>query len=110
MPDLSPRQARWHELFSKFALHVAYTPGPMSPVGDVLSCWAYHASPALGNVSIHGTAQAEGDVRDMMAAEGEETPCGSGVLWRPSLPGSATRRLPGLLGRECFIVFSALCF
>ena len=68
----SPRQARWHELFSKFDLHVVYTPGPVNPVGDFLSRWAYPANPALGDVSIHGTAQAAGDVRDMMAAEKEE--------------------------------------
>ena len=68
----SPRQARWHELFSKFDLHVVYTPGPVNPVRDFLSRWAYPASPALGDVSIHGTAQADGDVRDMMAAEKEQ--------------------------------------
>ena len=68
----SPRQARWHELFSEFDLHVVYTPGPVNPVGDFLSCWAYPANPALGDVSIHGTAQADGDVRDMLAAEKEE--------------------------------------
>ena len=65
----SPRQARWHELFPKFDLHVVYTPGPVNPVGDFLSCRAYPATPALGNVSIHGKAQGAGDVQDMMAAE-----------------------------------------
>ena len=44
----------------------------MNPEGDFLSRWAYPANPALGYVSIHGTAQAAGDVRDMMAAEKEE--------------------------------------
>ena len=66
---LSPRQARWHELFSKFDLHVVYTPGPVNPVSDFLSRSAYPANPAFGDVSIHGTAQAAGDVRDMMVAE-----------------------------------------
>ena len=70
----SPRQARWHELFSKFDHHVVYTPGPVNPVGDFLSHWAYPANPALGDVSIHGTAQAARDVRDMMAAKKEELP------------------------------------
>ena len=73
----SPRQARWHELFSKFNLHVVHTPGPVNPVGDFLSRLAYPANPALGDVSIHGTAEAARDVRDMMAAEEEE------VLARP---------------------------
>ena len=68
----SPRQAHWHELFSKLDLHVVYTPGPVNPVGDSLSCWAYPASQALGDVSIHGTAQGAADVRHMMAAEKEE--------------------------------------
>ena len=68
----SPRQARWRDLFSKFDLHVVYTPGPLNPVGDSWSRWAYSANTALGDVSIHGTAQAAGDARDMMEAEKEE--------------------------------------
>ena len=68
----SPRQAHLHDLFSHFDLHVVYTTGPLNPVGDFLSRWAYPANPALGDVSIHGMAQADGDVRDMMAAEKEE--------------------------------------
>ena len=67
----SPRQTRWHDLFSKFDLHVVYTPELVNPMGDSLSCWASPANPAMGDVSIHGTAQAAGDVRDMMAAEKE---------------------------------------
>ena len=35
--DPFPHQALWHELFSKFAFHVVYTPGPENPVGDFLS-------------------------------------------------------------------------
>ena len=88
----SPRQASWHELFSKFDLHVVYTPGPVNPVGDSLSRWAYPANPAFGYVSIHGTAQAAGDVQDMMAAEEEE------LLARPPLLLGLKRRL-GLKGR-----------
>ena len=68
----SPPQARWHELFSKFDLHVVYTPGPVNPVGDFLSLWASPANPGLGDVSIDGMARAAGDLRDMMAAEKEE--------------------------------------
>ena len=54
----SLRQARWHELFSRFDLHVFYIPGPVNPVGDFLSGWAYPANPALGDVSIHAMAEA----------------------------------------------------
>ena len=68
----SPRQAHWHELFSKLDLHVVYTLGLVNPVGDFLCRWAYPANPAWRDVSIQGTAQAAGDVRDMMAAETEE--------------------------------------
>ena len=68
----SPRQARWHELFSKFDSHVVYTLGPVNPVGVLVSGWAYPANPALIDVSIHGTAKAAGDVRDMMGAEREQ--------------------------------------
>ena len=59
----SPRQARWHEFFCKCDLHVVYTPGPLGPVGDFLSRWAYPANPALGDVSIHGTAKEVGMCR-----------------------------------------------
>ena len=93
----SPRQARWHELFSKFDLHVVYTPGHVNPVGDFLSRWAYPANRALGDVSIHGTAKSTRDVRDMMAANMEEfftRPFYYGQLWRPLLLGLMRR--PGL--------------
>ena len=65
-------QARWHELFSKFDLRVLYTAVVVNLVGDFLSRWAYPVNPVGGNVSIHETAQAYGDVHGMMAAEREE--------------------------------------
>ena len=67
-----PSHAHGDELFSKFDLHVVYTNGPVNPVRGFLSRWAYSANPALGDVFIHETAQVDGDVRDMMAAENEE--------------------------------------
>ena len=60
-----PRKARWREWFSKFYLLVVCTPGPVNSVSDFLSRWAYPANPALGDVCIHGTAQAAGDLQDM---------------------------------------------
>ena len=72
MRSPSPRQARWHALFSKFDLLVVYTPGPVNPVGDSFTRWAYPANTVLGDVTIHGTAQTAGDKRDMMAGEKEE--------------------------------------
>ena len=68
----SPPQARWHELFSNFDLHVVYTPGPVNSVGAFLCPWAYPANLALEDVSIQWTRQAAGDLRDMMAAEKEK--------------------------------------
>ena len=73
----SPHQARPDELFSKFNLHVVYTPGPVNPVGDFLSRWAYPARPVLGEVSIHGTAQADGGVQDILVVKKQ------GLLARP---------------------------
>ena len=82
----SPSQARWHELFSKFDLRVVYTPGPVNPVGDFFSRWAYPANPASGDVSIHGTARAAGDVRNMMAAEKKELLARPLVFWAVVAP------------------------
>ena len=82
----SPRQARWHELFPNFDLKVVYTLGPVNPVGDFLSRWAYPANAAFGDVSIHGTAQAAGDVQDMMAVEIEELLARPLVFWAVVAP------------------------
>ena len=86
----SPRQARWHELISKLDLHVFYTPGPVNHVVDFLSHSAYPANPALGDVSIHGTAQAAGDVRDMMAA-GKEEPLARPLVFKTVVAPVITR-------------------
>ena len=51
-----------------------------------MSRLAYPANPALGKVSIHGTAQADGDVRDMMAAEKEELLAHPLVFWAVVAP------------------------
>ena len=99
----SPRQASWHELFSKFDLHVVYTPGPVNPVGDFLSRWAYPANPVLDDVSIHGTAKADGDVQDIMAAEKNEllaSPLMFGAILAPVITRSrakAALRATGVL-------------
>ena len=82
----SPRKARWHELFSKFDLHLVYGPGPLNSGGDFLSRAAYPANPALGDVSIHGTAQAAGDVRDMITAGKEELLARPLLVWAVVAP------------------------
>ena len=84
--DPSPRQPRCHEFFTKLDLHEVYTPGPVNAVGDLLSHWAYPANLVLGDVSIHGTAQADRDVRDMMAAEKGELLARPLVFWAVVAP------------------------
>ena len=52
------RRARWHELLSKFDVTVAYIPGKDNGVEDALSRWAYPASQAFADASIHGSEKA----------------------------------------------------
>ena len=54
------RRARWHELLSKFDLSVVYIPGKDNVVADGLSRWAYPASRAMADTTIHGSAPGDG--------------------------------------------------
>jgi hypothetical protein len=75
------RRARWHELFSKFDIHVTYIPGKDNVAADALSRWAYPASKAFADVSLHGSQAdeeaMEGYIRDERA---EERMCASNTL------------------------------
>ena len=51
------RRARWHELFSLFDLKVQYVPGRDNVCADALSRWAYPASQAFADATIHGSEQ-----------------------------------------------------
>ena len=58
----SGRRARWHQKLSQFRLSVQYVPGKDNMVADAMSRWAYPASQAGGDVSMHGNLQ---DVEEM---------------------------------------------
>ena len=63
------RRGRWHELLSKFDLEVAYIPGKDNVVADALSRWAYPASQAFADVSIHGSAEDDEDMHALIEEE-----------------------------------------
>ncbi len=66
------RRYRWHELLSRFDVSVVYVPGKDNVVADALSRWAYPASRAFADVSVHGGEQDELDVEGLMAEERRE--------------------------------------
>ena len=53
----SGRRARWHQKMNQFRLEVQYIKGEDNVVADAMSRWAYPASQAGGDVSMHGTLQ-----------------------------------------------------
>ena len=57
------RRARWHEVLSKFDLKVEYVKGKDNVVADALSRWAYPASKAMQDCSIHGSVQDAQEVK-----------------------------------------------
>ena len=48
------RRARWHKILSRFDLTVGYIPGKENDIADILSRWAYPASQAFRDISVHG--------------------------------------------------------
>lgn len=63
------RRGRWHERLSRFDIEVAYIAGKDNVVADALSRWAYPASKAFADTSIHGSDQ---DAEEMEALIQEE--------------------------------------
>ena len=66
------RRARWHEVLSQFNLDMEYHAGKDNVVADAMSRWAYPASNNREDVSIHGSAIADEEVRKMLQKEKEE--------------------------------------
>ena len=66
------RRGHWHELFSKFDLSVVYIPGKDNVVADALSRWAYPASKAFSDVSIHGSAEDDALMEEFIQKEVQE--------------------------------------
>ena len=70
------RRARWHELLSKFDIEVVYVPGKDNVVADALSRWAYPASKAFADVSLHGSEEDDEAMRALIEQErSEEKEC-----------------------------------
>jgi hypothetical protein len=66
------RRARWHELLSRFNLQVIYLPGKDNVVADALSRWAYPASQAFADASLHGSVDDDLEMLELMRKECEE--------------------------------------
>ena len=66
------RRARWHETLSNFDVVVKYLPGPENVVADAMSRFAYPASSAREDISFHGSAESNAEVKEMERREREE--------------------------------------
>ena len=66
------RRMRWHHYLSKFDLTVKYIPGKDNTIPDILSRWAYPASQAARDISIHGNEQDELEMKQIIEDEKRE--------------------------------------
>ena len=63
-------QARWHQLWGHFDVHVEYFPGKQEEFPDALSRDAYPAG--LMDVSVHGSPEDDAAIRDIIRQEREQ--------------------------------------
>ncbi len=63
------RRARRHETLSQFNLEVQYMPGKDNTVADAMSRYAYPASSSREDVSFHGSAKADAEVKKLIEKE-----------------------------------------
>jgi hypothetical protein len=66
------RRARWHELLSQFDLTLEYIPGKDNSIADAMSRFAYPASTARQDVTIHGSLESAEEVKKMIEDEFEQ--------------------------------------
>ena len=66
------RRSRWHQILSKYDLSVGYIPGKNNTVADILSRWAYPAGQAARDISIHGSAGDDAEMKGIMKKEKED--------------------------------------
>ena len=79
------RRGRWHELLSKFDVTVVYIPGKDNVVADALSRWAYPASKAFADVSIHGSEEDDHIMREIIEEDRKEERGCLGVFTVPEV-------------------------
>jgi hypothetical protein len=63
------RRLRWHLMFSKFDLEIAYIPGKDNMIADILSRWAYPASVAHRDISKHGSEMDDREAKEIITQE-----------------------------------------
>jgi hypothetical protein len=86
---MTGRRARWHEKLSRFNLTVVHVKGTDNVVADAMSRWAYPASSGYGDISIHGSAQQDAEVEEILEKEQAEEAMASAVIWlRPVATGA----------------------
>ena len=66
------RRARWHQILSKYDIEVGYISGKKNMICDILSRWAYPASEALQDISMHGSLKDDAEMLGIIDRELEE--------------------------------------
>ena len=82
------RRARWHQILSKYDIQVGYIPGKENEICDILSRWAYPASEALRDISIHGSKEDDAEMEEIIRKEIEEERASILYLRHQPCPGN----------------------
>jgi hypothetical protein len=76
------RRARWHQILSRFDITVGYIPGKENDIADILSRWAYPASQAFRDISVHGNEKDMEEVEAILRQEKEDEKDCMAVIFR----------------------------